>query len=154
MSLRTRIQFDWLRHRTWVHFSPQFTRSETSSKVSLPRRAVWSEAERGGYPEGRSIMGGSLMKSCVIESAEIDTPGDLQVLLKRLKDAVATGALEHYWPEDAMLASEARIEDIPSEGPWPDYLELYFRSNAGAQYKLEAETYHGAGGRWYRVEQP
>lgn len=100
-------------------------------------------------------MGGALMESRLIESAEIYTPRDLQVLLKRLKDAVAERALQQYWPEGAMFASEARIEDIPNNGPWPDYLELYFRSDeTGASYKLEVETYHGAGGRWYRVEHP
>ncbi len=40
------------------------------------------------------------------------------------------------------------VHAIPDEGPWPDYVEVYFEDSRGKRYKLAVETYHGFGGSW------
>jgi len=39
---------------------------------------------------------------------------------------------------------------LEPDGPWPDIIEAEFDDMSGARFRLEVETYHGAGGRWMR----
>lgn len=87
--------------------------------------------------------------SSVPNSKSIHTPAELSVILRELKQAVASGELEPTEPSVPSFATDATLSDIPEDGPWPDYIELHFRApNTGQHYKLSVETYHGTGGAW------
>lgn len=78
----------------------------------------------------------------------IDSRAVLEALIVQLKEAVAEGALQQYTPSDAPFA----LNEMEPAGPWPDYLEAWFRDpTSGRRYRLVAETFHGSGGRWEQV---
>ena len=83
----------------------------------------------------------------------IRTPADLSRSLRLVRASLADGTLvEEPATADRALYTSA-MRDLPDDGPWPDYVELRFRCRTcGSRFKLTAETYHGAGGRWGRVE--
>lgn len=82
----------------------------------------------------------------------ITSPGALRHALASLQADVAAGRLEQYFDPNALMGTERRIDEIALDGPWEDYLELYFRDpRTGERYQLSAETYHGQGGRFERL---
>ncbi len=82
----------------------------------------------------------------------INGPDDLGAVLASLRADVADGVLEQYFDANSLFCTKCRIETIPRDGPWGDYLELYFRSpHTGARYRLRAEAYHGQGGVFERI---
>ncbi len=90
------------------------------------------------------------MKS--IEPRKISSPGELVQVLQELKQSVAKGAIRQVDSAQSTLSGKIQIENIPTEGPWPDYIEMYFEdTNSRDIYRLTVETYHGAGGSWERV---
>jgi hypothetical protein len=80
----------------------------------------------------------------------IRSPAELRAFIVKLKQAVASGEMQQYWPTDAPFATEAKVSDVDENGPWPDdYIEWYFLSTTNKRhYKLSVETYHGQGGQW------
>uniref|UniRef100_UPI00334058F0 hypothetical protein n=1 Tax=Castellaniella defragrans TaxID=75697 RepID=UPI00334058F0 len=80
----------------------------------------------------------------------IRSPAELRAFMVKLKQAIASGEIQQYWPADAPFATEAKVSDVDENGPWPgDYIEWYFRSTTNKnRYKLAVETYHGHGGHW------
>lgn len=79
----------------------------------------------------------------------IQSPDDLALLIREIKDAVAAGILQQVRPELSPFATDVEILDLAEWGPWPDYIEMRFRvTGTMVCYKLEAETYHGTGGTW------
>lgn len=82
---------------------------------------------------------------------EIRSPQEFIEVLRRVRSALASGSLCQFKPVDAPFAMDD-ITVVNDAGPWPDYVEAYFEDPATrARYKLTAETYHGAGGRWVRL---
>lgn len=78
---------------------------------------------------------------------KIITPDDLTTVLDELKAQVERGNLVQYWEADAICATQEALHNILSEGPWPDYIEIYLQDvSTGGRYRLIAETYHGSGG--------
>jgi hypothetical protein len=68
-----------------------------------------------------------------------------------LKREVTLGAFRQLWPKKEWM-SEEEINKIPEDGPWPDYIEMFFEdARSGERYRLSVETYHGSGGTWERV---
>lgn len=87
--------------------------------------------------------------SGIPKSMVIRTRGQLSGILRDLKRAVSDGDLSPVEPAIPLFSVECSLIDIPEDGPWPDYFELYFQEpSTGERYKLSAETYHGAGGDW------
>lgn len=84
------------------------------------------------------------------EAAGIDSPSQLTTWLKRLQDAVRSGALKEV-ALNSSVAPQRSVLDIDAHGPWPDYVELHFSSRSGVRYMLTVETYHGMGGTWERI---
>ena len=83
---------------------------------------------------------------------EIRSPRDLQRVIKELKQAVKEGTFRQQRPRGWPFAAKMPVEDLSLEGPWPDHIELYFTDNkTGRRFKLEVETYHGAGGSWQPI---
>jgi hypothetical protein len=87
------------------------------------------------------------------DDTPIRSPGELRTLILKLKKSVASGEMQQCWPADAPFVTEIKVSDVNENGPWPaDYIEWYFLSASDMKrYKLSAETYHGAGGRWAQV---
>jgi len=82
----------------------------------------------------------------------ITSPGALRHALASLRADVAAGRLEQYFDPNALMGTERRVDEIPLDGPWEDYLDLYFRDpGTGQRYRLSAETYHGQGGSFERL---
>lgn len=84
------------------------------------------------------------------DERSIRSPAELRAFVVKLKQAVAFGELQQYWPADVPFATETKVADVDENGPWPgDYIEWYFLSTTNkSRYKLSVETYHGQGGRW------
>jgi hypothetical protein len=78
----------------------------------------------------------------------IDSPGKLRDLIRVVQKRLAEGALEERRSQEP-FASSAPFNSVPKEGPWPDYLLYTFQcTSCDSRFRLESETYHGAGGRW------
>lgn len=75
-------------------------------------------------------------------------PSALRRILQRTRVLIADGTLVVAQPEGSATGGQA-FDDLNVEGPWPDYMEYGFAcSQCGQRFRLEAETYHGAGGYW------
>lgn len=86
---------------------------------------------------------------------EIDSRESLQRLLTSVQHSLATGdLLEAVGPSAAQIQTKRRaFASVPAGGPWPDYMEYWFRcAGCGNSYKLSVETFHGAGGVWTTCE--
>ena len=71
--------------------------------------------------------------------------------LRLLKQEVARGSFRQLAPQSDWKSQEP-INKIPDDGPWPDYIEMYFEdAETSDRYRLSVETYHGAGGNWERA---
>src|SRR5688572_5350115 len=80
---------------------------------------------------------------------DISSPGELADVSKSVVTAVRNGGLIQVTPSDTLFSSPLDILQIAPDGPWPDYLELHFKEpQTTKRFRLVAETYHGAGGRW------
>ena len=78
---------------------------------------------------------------------ELRTPAELAKALRIAKTNMTDGTLV------GGVGSGLRLEEVSPEGPWPDFIDLRFMcSGCGRLFSLEAETYHGRGGRWCVLE--
>lgn len=83
----------------------------------------------------------------------INDLGDLIRILDLIKKAVSSDLLVQYWKPDLRFSTKHDVMELGEEGTYPDYIEMYFRSNeTGKSYKLEVETYHGSGGEWVEID--
>jgi len=85
------------------------------------------------------------------DSRVIRSPGDLAAVLAEAKRAISARKLKQIESPNPVFAPAVHVIDLAEQGPWPDYIELYFEDQAGKTYKLVAETYHGVGGGWEPV---
>lgn len=80
---------------------------------------------------------------------EIRSPAALAKAIRIVKANLGDGTLTLEPAGPAVLASMPPFADLPPEGPWPDCFEFHFRcAHCGQKFRLDAETYHGAGGQW------
>jgi hypothetical protein len=78
----------------------------------------------------------------------VESPGQLRDLVRLVQKHLAEGTLEERQSQEA-FGSTAPFNSVPEEGPWPDYLLYTFQcTSCDSRFRLETETYHGAGGRW------
>jgi hypothetical protein len=80
----------------------------------------------------------------------IRSPAELRAFIMKLKQAVASGEMQQYWPTNDPFATETKVSDVDENGSWSDdYIEWYFLLTTNkSRYKLSVETYHGQGGHW------
>jgi hypothetical protein len=82
-------------------------------------------------------------------SRQIRSPADLADVIRDVAEAVRVGDLKQVTLKDAPVPAVESVDQLAADGPWPDYLELHFQdTRSGRRFRLVAETYHGAGGRW------
>ena len=89
------------------------------------------------------------MKNAIFpdEHVSIGSPQELVRVLRRLRELVALGALVQVNKSSTDFPS-VLLADVSDDGPWPDFLDMRFRSPAGRRYRLSVETFHGTGGSW------
>lgn len=80
---------------------------------------------------------------------EITTRAELSDLIRRVKAALALGSLRQAGHADGGGPS-TDFSQLEPDGPWPDIIQAEFLDPSGQRFRLEVETYHGAGGRWMR----
>jgi len=92
-------------------------------------------------------MGRAMSDALVPRS--IHTPAELSAVLRDIRQAVGDGVLEEVEAERSSVVAKLSLVDVPENGPWPDYIELWFRDRkTNTRYRLRVETYHGTGGDW------
>jgi len=85
----------------------------------------------------------------LVQTIEIRTPGDLEMVLRVVKANLGDRTLEQQPPVPGNVMPSVVVESLAEAGPWPDVLEEKFRCpSCGQAFRLAAETFHGAGGRW------
>jgi hypothetical protein len=81
------------------------------------------------------------------EHVSVATPQDMVRVLRQLRQLVGSGALVQMTTSGADFLP-VLLADVSDDGPWPDFLDMRFRSPAGRCYRLSVETFHGCGGSW------
>ena len=84
-----------------------------------------------------------------IPDTDVTTRAELSDLIHSIKAAIAAGSLR----QDNVASGVSPPLDFPllePDGPWPDIIEAEFLDTSGQRFRIEVETYHGAGGRWKR----
>lgn len=85
----------------------------------------------------------------LMQTIEIRTPRDLETVLRVVKANLKDQTIVQQPAQPANVMPSIRVDSLSDSGPWPDVLEEQFLCSSCAQrFHLEAETYHGAGGRW------
>jgi hypothetical protein len=85
----------------------------------------------------------------VNQTVEIRSPSDLEKVVRVVKANLADGTLASEPPTADAVVQMPPFDGLQPSGPWPDYLEYVFCcTHCGQGFRLDAETYHGAGGRW------
>ena len=81
----------------------------------------------------------------------IGSPDALKSILQMIRANLENGVIveDAYWPSGQIHVVQPSFSSLPSEGPWPDYFEYYFRCvGCDCLFQLSVETYHGTGGQW------
>ena len=87
------------------------------------------------------------------EHVSVASPQDLVRVLRRLRELVASAELIQMIGPGTDFPS-VLLADVSDDGPWPDFLDMRFRSPAGRCYRLSVEAFHGAGGSWTPDDDP
>ena len=78
---------------------------------------------------------------------EIKTPGQLTKAIRVVRANLAEGTLMDI--TQSAHTPSCKFAELGERGPWPDYLEHYFRcKTCDHHFRLAVETYHGVGGEW------
>lgn len=115
------------------------------------RSLYLTSTQRGWFHRGRSMA----CEGCndLVQVVEICQPKDLRQVIRVARANLADGTIVEERDRFA-LAMAPPFQTIEENGPWPDYIDVTFRcAHCGQLFRLDAETYHGAGGRWRPVGQ-
>jgi hypothetical protein len=78
---------------------------------------------------------------------DIRTPGELMKAIRVARANLSDGTLRDI--TQTAHSPSGDFGDLPEAGPWPDYVEHYFRCHScGHGFRLAVDTYHGSGGKW------
>ena len=81
------------------------------------------------------------------EAFAISTPGLLAKSLRVVRANLDDGTLTDI--TQPAHSPSGRFVDLNEKGPWPDYIEHYFKCNTcGLCFRLAVDAYHGIGGEW------
>ncbi len=82
---------------------------------------------------------------------EIDNPAQLTKAIRIARANLAEGTLTDI--THPAHSPSGQFNELHDDGPWPDYVEHYFRCvSCGRGFRLSADTYHGIGGEWEPYE--
>jgi len=84
-----------------------------------------------------------------MQTIVIQTPRDLEMILRVVKANLKDQTIVQQSAHLANVMPPITVASLNETGSWPDVLAEHFLCSSCAQrFRLEAETYHGAGGRW------
>ncbi len=87
---------------------------------------------------------------------EIRTPGELKKAIRIIAANLDDGTirLSEYWPKGILKCCDSgSFSELANGHDWGDIIEYYFECpQCRSLFHLEAETYHGRGGRWSPAE--
>ena len=87
------------------------------------------------------------LKNCKIESKK-----EFCVIPIMIQRIMKTAKVEQVWVPNSPFASKENVSSIAVDGPWPDYLEMYFRElGLKRLFKSSVEIFHSAGGELEKV---
>lgn len=87
-----------------------------------------------------------------LKNVEIKSTKILADILSLIQKLVKNSKVEQVWLADNPFASKQDVSSIAVNGPWPDYIEMYFKElDSKKLFKLSVETFHGAGGKLEEV---
>ena len=93
----------------------------------------------------------------LMQERRIETPDALKSIFQTIRANLQNGVIveDPYWPSGQIPVAQPSFSSLPSEGPWPDYFEYYFRCvECDCLFQLSVETYHGTGGQWKPLSPP
>ena len=87
------------------------------------------------------------------QARKISRPDDLTEAIDFAKAGVDAGDLRETGFTPPGYIGNTPFGELAAEGPWDDGLEYHFMCIACAQqFALHADTYHGRGGAWSKIE--
>lgn len=87
-----------------------------------------------------------------LKNVKIESRQQLTDMLSLIQKLVYDSELEQIWFPNNQFASKEDVSSVDANGPWPDYLEMYFKElKSNKTFKLSVETFHGAGGELEEV---
>jgi len=95
----------------------------------------------------------SQLRSIVPAERALETPGDLERLVRELLPLLADGILVKV-DEDSPPMAGVELGALLGTSTWPDVIDIKFEDERGRQYRLFADVFHGSGGRWSRIVGP
>ena len=87
----------------------------------------------------------------MLADTDIMSPGHLELLLRELKRLLRCGALTQVRREGTLITSVDLVQ-LGESGPWPDIIDEEFVDVQGRRFHLFVDCYHGAGGKWARID--
>lgn len=88
------------------------------------------------------------------QTREIRRPDDLRATIDFAKSGVDGGILRETGFTPPGYEGNTPFAELAAGGSWDDGLEYHFVCTACAQeFVLHAETYHGRGGAWSKIEE-
>ena len=83
---------------------------------------------------------------------EVHSPGQLSRIIEKMQAAVRCGELSYdVFESDREIIGQPSFMSITPSVVLPDIMRYHFVcSGCGDTFSLFVETYHGAGGRWWR----
>ena len=83
----------------------------------------------------------------------LETPGDLERLVRELLPLLADGTLLKV-DDDSPASAGVELEALLGPSRWPDLIDAKFVDRSGRGYHLFVDVFHGSGGRWSRIAAP
>lgn len=77
----------------------------------------------------------------------VRSPGELSKAIRVIRARLGDRSLEEI--TQPAHSPSGDFLDLSAAGPWPDYIEHYFRCmRCSRRFRLAVDTYHGGGGAW------
>jgi hypothetical protein len=79
----------------------------------------------------------------------IESLGRFRTVIREIQGSIEAGLLIQDFGPGLFNAAGVAINDLGSNGPWPDIVDMYFKdADGGQRYRLFVEVYRGGGGTW------
>ena len=90
-------------------------------------------------------MSGTECCASLRQARSIRRPGELTETIQLLRASVLSRVLGDVTPK--YHSPSGPFAELLDEGPWPDYIENYFKCLiCGHRFRFAVDTYHGGGG--------
>ena len=88
-----------------------------------------------------------------LKNIDINSNAQFAAVISAIQKHVSAENVVQVWQPNNPFASKDNVLSLAVEGPWPDYIEMYFEElQSSKQFKLAVETFHGAGGQLEEIQ--